>query len=249
MRALSNERVARTCFARFAVSSHMRWAAIALVTMVAQSLPLRSQAQSTTAPAQASQNSKSVLQQAAPAPSSLPSGSLKPAASDPPFIKYQNGELTIEAHNSTLSDVLRAVAEQTGAEIDFPPDANQPVAGRVGPGPVVEVLDRLLRPLSFDYGIQGSAAHPNEPVRVLLVSRPARPAAPRQGQGPPSEAASPGVETAMISSEPVAEDPRAPSREALEQHLRTIQESLIGRRNAPGRQGSPDSQQPDQPPQ
>jgi len=204
MRVLSNQRVARACF------SSTRWVAIAMVTMVAQPVSLRSQTQITT------------LQQTTPAPAS---------ASAPPVIQYQNGQLTIEAHNSRLSDVLRAVSKQTGAEIEFPPEANQPVAAREGPGPAVEVLDRLLRPLGVDYGIVGSAAHPNEPVRVLVLARPAGSAAPRQVPGPPPRPASTGAETAMTG---FTEDP--PSREALEQLQRTIHENLIGQRDARGRQ-------------
>src|SRR5271166_597107 len=38
----------------------------------------------------------------------------------PPQVRYQNGQLTINAQNSTLSQVLRAVQAQTGASIDIP---------------------------------------------------------------------------------------------------------------------------------
>ena len=59
----------------------------------------------------------------------LPSGPTGPVqqvpldsmAPVPPQVSYQNSQLTINAPNSTLGDILRAVRKQTGAEIEIPP--------------------------------------------------------------------------------------------------------------------------------
>ncbi|HEY3616146.1 MAG TPA: hypothetical protein VGK96_04990, partial [Candidatus Sulfotelmatobacter sp.] len=45
----------------------------------------------------------------------VPLDSMAPVA---PQVSYQNSQLTIVAPNSTLSDILRAVRKQTGAEIE-----------------------------------------------------------------------------------------------------------------------------------
>ena len=53
----------------------------------------------------------------------------------PPQVTYQNGLLTIDAKNSTLSQVLRAVQAQTGASVEMPSSAaNERVMMQVGPG-------------------------------------------------------------------------------------------------------------------
>lgn len=204
---------AHPCCSGSVILSSTKCVAVALATLVPQPLPVQAQIQ-------AAQNARPALPPGAPAQS--------PAAS--PLIKYQDGQLTIRADNAPLADILRPIADQTGAWIDFPAQANEPVTGRLGPGPVVEVLNELLKSTSFDYGIQGSAAHPDEPVRAIVRVRAARPTVPQQVQSLPP--ARPGTETAVRSTEEMTEV--APSREELEQRLRAIQENLL-RRNAPAR--------------
>ena len=50
-------------------------------------------------------------------------------------ITYDNGVLTISAYNSTLSDILRGIRTQTGADVDIPPQAEERVVTHLGPGP------------------------------------------------------------------------------------------------------------------
>ncbi|MBZ5566018.1 MAG: hypothetical protein LAP13_26820, partial [Acidobacteriia bacterium] len=160
-------------------------------------------------------------------------------------IRYENGKLTIQAHNSTLSDILRAVSKQTGAVIDFPPEANERVNGQTGPGPVAVVLDRLLGPLSFDYAILGSAANPNGPVRVILSAKAGSSTSPQQvqGQGPQPTQASGDLAPAETGAEEASEDQYWRARQ-------NVQQDLIGRLNARGKQTDEDSQpQKEQPPQ
>ena len=56
----------------------------------------------------------------------------RPAAA--PLVIYLNGKLSISAKNSTLGDVLRAIAAKTGAAIDVPENANERVVSQLGPG-------------------------------------------------------------------------------------------------------------------
>lgn len=100
---------------------------------------------------------------------------------NPPEVRFQNGELTINAQNSTLSQVLRAVQTQTGASVDMPAGAgSERVVAQIGPGPAHDVLNTLLNGSRFDYVILGVAGNPGAVQKVILT--------PRQGAAPASTA-------------------------------------------------------------
>lgn len=94
-----------------------------------------------------------------------------PAAA--PQVTYRDGMLTILAQNSTLGDVLREVHKHTGATIDVPPNANERVAARLGPGPARVVLADLLNGSAFNYVMIGKDSDPGALVSVSLTSKPA----------------------------------------------------------------------------
>jgi hypothetical protein len=86
-----------------------------------------------------------------------------------PQVSYLNGQLTIISRNSTLSDILHAVARQTGAAIELPPGAGfERVAGRMGPGPARNVLSELLNGSRYDYVMIASASNPGGLQHVIL---------------------------------------------------------------------------------
>ena len=104
----------------------------------------------------------------------LPSGvRLENLPPNAPTVSYENGMLTISAYNSTLSDILTGISSQTGADVDIPPQADERVAIRLGPGPPREVLNSLLAGSQFNYVIVGSVDNRNAVVKVLLIPRPA----------------------------------------------------------------------------
>jgi len=88
-----------------------------------------------------------------------------------PTVTFHNGELSIIAYNSTLSDILEAVSSQTGATIDIPPDATERVIVRLGPGPARGVLDSLLAGSHFNFILLGSAADPEALTKVVLTPK------------------------------------------------------------------------------
>jgi hypothetical protein len=88
-----------------------------------------------------------------------------------PQVSFQNGLLTIIAPNSTLGDVLRAVRQQTSAEIEVPGNANERVAVRLGPAPPREVMADLLNGSHFNYILLGSPENSSALVRVVLVAK------------------------------------------------------------------------------
>lgn len=114
-----------------------------------------------------------------------------------PQVTYHNGSLAIVAQNSTLAEIMREVRKRTGATVDMPPNANERVVTRLGPGPMRDVLVSLLNGCSFNYIMLGSVADPTTISTIVLTAKPAaggaQPAAvayqPNQGFVPPQRMA------------------------------------------------------------
>src|ERR1022692_1725330 len=65
-----------------------------------------------------------------------------------PVVTYQGGQLTIDAETLTLADVLKLIAEKTGAEIDVPSGSGlDRIIEHAGPGRAEDVLASLLKGL------------------------------------------------------------------------------------------------------
>jgi hypothetical protein len=91
------------------------------------------------------------------------------SAQDSPVVTYKDGQLTIDAENSTLAAVLGLVAEKTGAVIDVPAGSGlDRIVEHTGPGRADDVLARLLNGSPFDFIIVGSSERPHDPAQVLL---------------------------------------------------------------------------------
>lgn len=97
----------------------------------------------------------------------IPLDSMAPV---PPQVSYENGQLTIVAHNSTLGEILRAVRKQTGADIDIP-SATDRVVTNLGPGPAQDVVAELLNGSRFNYVLLGSPQNAAVLTRVVLVPK------------------------------------------------------------------------------
>ncbi len=91
----------------------------------------------------------------------------RPAA--PPVVSYQNGKLIVIAKNSTLGDVLRAIANKTGAGIDVPENANERVVSQLGPALARDVIASLLNGSHYNYIVVGTESDPNAVARVVLT--------------------------------------------------------------------------------
>jgi hypothetical protein len=105
-----------------------------------------------------------------------------------PRVLFQNGLLSIDAPNSTMTDVLNAVHRQTGAKIDVPAGAGgDRIVARLGPGQPRDVLASLLSGSKFDYIILGPPQNPAGVQRVILSRRQAgAAAAPSENAGQPT---------------------------------------------------------------
>jgi hypothetical protein len=88
----------------------------------------------------------------------------------PPQVTYQNKSLTIIAPNSTLSEILIAVQEKTGAEITIPV-ASDRVVTRLGPGRAADILSELLTGSHFNFVLVSSPADASVLKRVVLLPK------------------------------------------------------------------------------
>jgi hypothetical protein len=87
-------------------------------------------------------------------------------------VSYEGGQLTIIAENSKLGDILAAVSERMGADIELPASAsNERIWVRLGPGPARRVLAALLGGTELDFVIQASETDPEGIQSVLLTPR------------------------------------------------------------------------------
>jgi hypothetical protein len=88
-------------------------------------------------------------------------------------VSFQEGLLTITSNKASLSEILFAVHQRTGAEIAIPAGAEQEqVVAELGPASAPEVLAHLLNGSKFNFLILSSASDPGLLDRVILSERP-----------------------------------------------------------------------------
>ena len=104
-------------------------------------------------------------------PQSTPVITPEHSPSSPPQVSLQGGQLTIVARNSTMSDVLNAVKQKTGANIDMPAGSGERVVGQFGPGAPRDVMAQLLNGSHYDYVLLGSAADPHALNKIVLMAK------------------------------------------------------------------------------
>jgi hypothetical protein len=105
------------------------------------------------------------------------------------LVTFEDGQLSINASNVSISDILFAVRAATGADIDVPMNASSERAtAQLGPGPARKVLADLLGWSSFDYIIQGADEDPLGVHSITLMVR--------------AKTAAPGTSAAAASIEP-----------------------------------------------
>ena len=119
-----------------------------------------------------------------------------------PQVSYRDGLLSINAPNSTLSSVLRAVQSQTGATMDVPSSANNDrIAMAIGPGQPRDVLHTLLNGSTFDYMILGVPGRPGAIQKVILTPKTAGGTSTNQAANTPPTAEEPVDDAADTSGE------------------------------------------------
>jgi AMIN domain len=102
-----------------------------------------------------------------------PSAPAPPPVKPPLEVLFQSGMLSISSNKASLSEILSAVHERTGAEIAIPAGAEQEkVMAELGPAPAPEVLAHLLNGTQFNFLILSSPTNPGGLDRVILTARP-----------------------------------------------------------------------------
>jgi hypothetical protein len=122
----------------------------------------------------------------------------------PIVVTYDAGELTIQAFNAPLADVLRAVTNHIGVLIAIPPGADEPVIGVFGPGSPRSVLAALLNGSRFNYVMTGSSSDGRLQQLLLTVKTDAHEKAPRENKQQVIASAS---QTVAADSAAVSENP------------------------------------------
>src|SRR5271165_4348395 len=141
------------------------------IETTAQTAPKNTPAASTSA-SQPISKSHARRKKAAPEPlAPAPPPTLAQSAPTPPQVTYNSGQLTIIAHNATLSQVLHSVQSLTGSSVEMPASAsNERVVGQLGPGQPRDVLNSLLNGSKFNYIILGVAGNPGAVQKVILTT-------------------------------------------------------------------------------
>jgi hypothetical protein len=104
-------------------------------------------------------------------PTAPPTPESKPTAASHLKVSYVSGQLSIDALNSTLTEVLAQVESLTGVKFEIPATATNnrlPIVD-LGPGTPRQVLALLFDGSNLDYLIQGSSTDPDKIASVLLV--------------------------------------------------------------------------------
>ena len=140
---------------------------------------------------------------------------VEPSAQPVLDISFRDGLLGIRASKVTLSQVLFAVQQRTGAEVSIAAGAEQEiVAADIPPGPAPEVLARLLNGSKFNFLILSAANDPRQLDRVILSPRAEggiMPLPPMQAQNGSSDDddGSSGAGPVQSTITPPAQDPEA----------------------------------------
>jgi hypothetical protein len=110
----------------------------------------------------------------------------------PPTVSYADGELTVNAQNARLGDVIEAIRVRTGISVEFLSGSiNDRVFDRVGPAPLRDALTKLLYGSGLNYVIQTSSQDPQIVTKLILSAQPqvAATGPPRQANQPVAEQA------------------------------------------------------------
>jgi AMIN domain-containing protein len=152
------------------------------------------------------------------------------AVPEPPLqVSYLHGMLSIRSNKATLSEVLYAVQQKTGADIAIPAGAEQEqVVASVEPAPAPEVLARLLNGSRFNFLILSAPDDPKKLDRVILSTRTEgnfiAPLPPMQNEDGSGEDDQPAA--VQNNEQPQPDNPVPPAEAQMPQQTRDPQEGV-----------------------
>ena len=104
-----------------------------------------------------------------------------------PVVTYRDGLLTVQALNSNLGSVVKAIRSKTGIEFEGAENISEPVAISLGPAPAGDVLAAIFTGSRYDFVALGRPDSPSIVQRVILSVK-NRPGAPAEAQAQPRPA-------------------------------------------------------------
>jgi hypothetical protein len=147
----------------------------------------------------------------------LPQGPEKSGVKHPE-VTYADGKLTIVAENVALSEVLVAVRQAMGADLEIPAGAAaEHVWVHAGPGPARRILRDLLDGTDFDYVIQASEIDEDGVRSVVLALRSKTPEV-----GVPGNLSARGANRSVPATVPSPEANTAPDLPAVEDKVASV---------------------------
>jgi hypothetical protein len=135
----------------------------------------------------------------------------KPA--EVPRVTLNGGSLAVDAHNSSLGEILKDLEKSSGMTVDgFDKDTR--VFGVYGPGPPSDVISALLDGAGYNFLLVG-ATEAGTPREILLTTRGNAPiSAPQPSSSQPQEDDEPvnvpPVEAPPVQPQPPTDQPRQP---------------------------------------
>ena len=102
----------------------------------------------------------------------------------PPVVTYRDGLLTVQALNSNLGSVVKAIRSKTGIEFEGAENISEPVAISLGPAPAGDVLAAIFSGSRYDFVALGRPDSPSIVQRVILTLK-TKPGAPAEAQAQP----------------------------------------------------------------
>jgi hypothetical protein len=173
-----------------------------------------------------------------PPPTPIPQMTPEQLPAQPPQVSYRNGQLNVVSQNATLGDVLNAIRQQTGAQIDpVPGGSGERVALRLS-GTPREVISSLLDGSRFGYIIVGSPGDPGGVQKVMLTANSTQSTPP----GPQAANARPQPQPAQAWTPPPDYTPDVAEEEAPDPGVQTPADAQAGQ--VPPQPGMPPSGQP-----
>jgi hypothetical protein len=149
-------------------------------------------------------------------------------------VTFLDGMLTIRSNKATLSDILFAIKQRTGADVSISAGAEQEkVVADIGPAPAPEVLSQLLNGSKFNFLILNAANDPQRLDRIILTPRPEHVATVNQPQ--------------VIQSAPVDVDDDSQSQTPPPQPSTPPVRNVPPGAHQPGQPGAQPDTQPDDP--
>ena len=126
-------------------------------------------------------------------------------------VTFHDGLLHVSANRASLSDVLFAVHQRTGAQIAIPAGAEQEkVVGEFGPSPAPEVLAHLLNGSKFNFLIMSSSSDPRALDQVILSPRAEGPVSVQAARAQPAPQAPEAADEAVSEPPPPPPPVRPP---------------------------------------